>query len=105
MELGEAYMAGFGGMSHSIHGSWQDLLEYHLVDHDDGTFEPEFAWHPIRPQVLLALGVMTVDTITGYLAFMAQRASMEDLGPKLADLKQRLFIVNDAHEAFLSADN
>jgi hypothetical protein len=89
-------------MSHAVHGSWQDLLEYQLDSHEDGTFTPVLEWHPVRPQVLLAIGTITVDTLATYLEFIAKLGSMEDLGEKLDDLKERLSIVNVAHESYLS---
>jgi hypothetical protein len=99
--LGEAYLAAFGGMSHSVHGAWQDSLEYHLTSIGEGQFGPELSWHPIRPQALLITGLITVDTIARYLDFLATRCEMEDLSEKLSDLKERILRVNGAHENFL----
>jgi hypothetical protein len=45
--LADAYVAAFGLASHSVHGNWQDLLEYHL-DYDRTNFKPEFEWHQPR---------------------------------------------------------
>jgi hypothetical protein len=36
----EAYGAVFGGMSHNVHGNWQDLYAYHLDATEDGKFTP-----------------------------------------------------------------
>jgi hypothetical protein len=101
--LGEAYLAAFGGMSHSVHGSWQDLLEYQLASLEDGRFEPEFAWHSVRPQVLHALGLLTIDTVSNYLDYLAEQGRMEDLSEKLSSLRNRILVVNDAHEKFLNS--
>ncbi len=51
----EAYVAAFGGGSHTIHGSWQDLVEYHLEDIDENSFRADFKWHAPRPQLLNAI--------------------------------------------------
>jgi len=39
--LDEAYLGAFAGPSHSVHGNWQDLLEYNL-ENESGGFVPDF---------------------------------------------------------------
>jgi hypothetical protein len=66
--LGTAYLAGVGGGSHSIHGNWMDLLEYHLDDVDDG-FEPQLEWRRPRPQVCIAIAFLrAVRNVVGICA-------------------------------------
>lgn len=99
--LGEAYLGLFGGPSHNVHGSWQDLLEYHL-HHDGEGFTPELAWHRPRPQVLYTLAKIGVATLVTYLEHFVG----DDAGgvvSELQDLWERIETANRAHEAFLSA--
>lgn len=99
--LGEAYLGLFGGPSHNVHGSWQDLLEYHL-HHDGEGFTPELAWHRPRPQVLYTLAKIGVATLVTYLEhFVGDDA--EGVVSELQDLWERIETANRAHEAFLSA--
>jgi hypothetical protein len=99
--LGEAYLGLFGGPSHNVHGSWQDLLEYHL-HHDGNGFTPELNWHRPRPQVLFTLAKVGVDTLVVYLAHFAGEGA-EGVINELEDLRERIEIADKAHEAFLSA--
>ncbi|QGS29701.1 DUF5677 domain-containing protein [Cupriavidus metallidurans] len=99
--LGEAYLGLFGGPSHNVHGSWQDLIEYHL-HHDGEGFTPELAWHRPRPQVLFTLARIGVETLMAYLEHFAGDGA-EGVISELQDLGDRIEIANRAHEAFLSA--
>jgi Family of unknown function (DUF5677) len=50
--LGDAYLGSFGGASAAVHGSWMDLLEFHLdTNHDEVSFSPSFDWRNPRPQI------------------------------------------------------
>jgi hypothetical protein len=98
---GDGYLYMVGGPSHSVHGNWQDLLEYHLDESENG-FQPEFEWHRPRPQPLMSIGLLTLTVLDEYLVhFVGDEAKpvMEDF----EDLRQRLSVANHAHEAFLSA--
>jgi hypothetical protein len=99
--LGDSYLGFFGGPSHHVHGSWFDLIEYHL-NHDGEGFTPELAWHPPRPQVLLALCKVGIHTLQTYLQhFVADDA--EAVLEHLDDLRERIGLVDVAHERYLSA--
>lgn len=98
--LGEAYLGLFGGPSHSVHGSWQDLMEYHL-DHDGEGFTPELDWHRPRPQVLFTLAKVGVVTLEVYLEHFAGDGA-EGVISELRDLLERIQIADQAHEDFLS---
>lgn len=98
--LAERYLGFFGGPSHNVHGSWFDLVEHHL-DHDGDGFTPELAWHPPRPQVLLALCKVGIRTLQMYLRhFVGDDAewALDDLD----DLLERIALVDIAHEGYLS---
>lgn len=97
--LSDGYPAMFGGPSHHVHGSWQDLIEYHLAHSDDG-FSSELAWHPPRPQVLLAIALFQVETLRSYFDFLT--GIEEALKAELDDLFERIRMVNRCHEDFLS---
>ncbi len=98
---GEYYLGLFAGPSHSVHGNWHDLLEYHLDTTGDG-FIPDFNWHHPRPHMLLVLGVFGAAVLGQY----ADHVAGEDASALIAsldDLGERFWSVNVAHEAFLSA--
>lgn len=100
VDLDEAYIAAFGGPSHSVHGNWVDLLEYHVAC-DDGTFAPNLEWHSPRPQPLFVLALLSVETVALYLEFISE-GLWERLESRLGDLRNRILVVDRAHESFLN---
>lgn len=97
-----AYLAVFSGMSHNVHGSWQDLLSHHLETHDDGRFSPELEWSTPRPQPLFALGLLALEVVMDVVGFLGGPAAAEQLEGSIADLEERILQVNAAHEKYLS---
>ncbi|WP_423370154.1 DUF5677 domain-containing protein [Burkholderia sp. LMG 32019] len=98
---GDSYLAMFGGLSHNVHGSWHDLLEYHLLDDDEGGFSPELTWHMPKPQLLLALVKVSLVTLSAYLEHLVGD-SADGVIDALDDLWGRIEVVDRAHEDFLS---
>lgn len=97
----EAYLFFVGGPSHAVHGNWQDLLEYHLEESENG-FAPDLDWHQPRPQPLFAIGLLSLTVVADYLTHLVG----EDASPvidDLNDLQGRLSLANHEHEAFLSS--
>ena len=43
---GELYASSYGMMSESIHGSWNESMDWCLIRNDDGTFGPYPFFHP-----------------------------------------------------------
>lgn len=102
--LDELYLVAFGGGSHTIHGNWQDLLEYHLIT-EENTFRPNFEWHLPRPQVLNVTAYISVDTIIDYLNWLFESRPPDYLVEKLVDLKSRINLIEELHENFLRKIN
>jgi Family of unknown function (DUF5677) len=100
--FGEAYLAVFGGMSHNVHGSWQDLYQFHLETDENGAFTPKLEWGRPRPQPLFALGHLALYAVADFLTFIGGAAAMDHLGEQLRDLGARIDSVDQAHEAYLS---
>lgn len=100
--LGDAYQGVFGGMSHNVHGAWQDLNDYHLEANDEGGFTPKLEWRRPRPQLLLVLGVLVVEALPEVFRFLGGEEAFNQLRDRLADLHQRLVAVDQAHEAYLT---
>ena len=96
-----AYLALFGGGSHSVHGNWQDLLEYHLEETNEGGFKPDFEWHRPRPQVLNAIALQSTQAVIEHLQWIASDRA-EDMLTVLQDLQDRILLLERLHEEFLS---
>lgn len=99
--LEEAYLGAFAGPSHSVHGNWQDLLEYHLEAEDDG-FSPDFEWHAPRPQSLTTVAHLTVITLREFFSEIIGPAG-NAVAEKLPDLYERIQRLAHLHEEFLAA--
>lgn len=99
--LEQAYLAAFGGGSHSVHGNWQDLLEYHLQDVGDSAFVGEFEWHMPRPQILEAIALHSVEAVIDFARYLAPDTSAEFIAV-LRELQDRVVLLSRLHEEFLS---
>lgn len=98
--LDEAYLGAFAGPSHSVHGNWQDLLEYHLDTDEDG-YSADLRWHRPRPQLLTTLAHLTVATLVAFFTDTLGSAG-EPLATKMPDLKERIELFVHLHEEFLA---
>ena len=99
--LETAYLGAFGGGSHSVHGNWQDLLEYHLEETDEGGFKPDFEWHRPRPQLLNAVALHSTQAVIDYLQWLASDGA-EDIVTVLQGLQNRILLLDRLHEEFLA---
>lgn len=99
--LDEAYLGTFAGPSHSVHGNWQDLLEYHL-EAEEGGFLPDFDWHPTRPQLLTTVAHLTLITLGEFFSQIIGSAG-NAVAEKLAELHERVQRLVQLHEEFLAS--
>ena len=99
--LETAYLAAIGGGSHSVHGNWQDLLEYHVEKTDDGSFKPDFEWHQPRPQPLNAVALQATQAVIDHLQWLASDRA-EGMTNVLKDLMDRILLLDRLHEEFLT---
>ncbi|CDF83407.1 hypothetical protein PKB_2060 [Pseudomonas knackmussii B13] len=98
--LEEAYLGAFAGPSHSVHGNWQDLLEYHL-DSDEEGYSAELSWHRPRPQLLTTLALLTVETLHVFFSDI-MGTSGKKLAEEMPDLRERIGLLVHLHEEFLA---
>jgi hypothetical protein len=100
--LRDLYIAAFGGGSQNIHGNWNEIYGSHLHWDEAAGFTPNIEWRRPRPQLLNALALVVVGTITLYFDFMAGKEVGQHFTPLLSDLHDRIYTVVEAHEAYLS---
>lgn len=94
------YLALFSLPSHTVHGNWQDLLEFHLTAVETG-FEPRSDWAKPRPQYLSIASKMSVDACESFLDRLPKTPLTEAMEEMLSDLQGRLGQLDFLHEEFL----
>jgi hypothetical protein len=99
----EAYDAFFGGLSHNVHGSWQDLYTHHLETNGDGCFAPDLDWSRPRPQPLFAVGTLTVQVVADVAQFLGGETALDRLSPLLENLHGRIAKADALHEKYLQS--
>ena len=102
VELGDAYLAIFGGPSRNVHGGWHDLLQYHLKCEAPGVFKPNLEFNRPRPQAIYSLTYLISDTLLGY-ADLLGHPSLEPVHDRLTDTAARNQLASDSHERYLVA--
>jgi len=99
--LDDAYFAVFGGMSHGVHGAWQDIYQSHLKTDGDGTFTPKLEWDQPRPQTQFLLALISLDAVHDFFGFIGGDAALDQVRDPLEDLRARVNIADEAHESYL----
>jgi len=102
VELGEAYLAIFGGPSRNVHGSWHDLLQYHLECEAPGVFKPNLEFNRPRPQAIFSLTYLISETLLGYTVLLGH-PSLEPVHDRLKDIAARNQLASVSHERYLVA--
>jgi hypothetical protein len=99
--LGTVYLTAFGGGSHSVHGNWMDLLQYHIEVDEDG-FIPHPGWHHPRPQPLFMVARLAADLLETFFSFVFESEDAGPLQERLSDLQDRIHRADTAHEHFVT---
>ncbi|MHB1195191.1 MAG: DUF5677 domain-containing protein [Longimicrobiales bacterium] len=104
-ELGEeqAYLSLFGGPSRNVHGNWHDLLQHSLRYVDGCGFRPRLEDRPLRPHLLHADAILSIEAAQAYVGTFNEQAS-EALRNRLTELLERVHRANDIHEEWLSPE-
>ena len=75
--------------SHSIHGTWGDLVLYHL-DHDGQKFHPNFGHAKTRGKLFTLPAVIVAKSISAYLSAYFEPDEVEPLQTRLKQLQNSL---------------
>ena len=102
VDLGDAYLAIFGGPSRNVHGGWHDLLQYHLECESPGVFKPNLEFNRPRPQAVYSLTHLISETLLGYTELLGH-PSLEPVHDRITDIAGRNQLASDSHERYLVA--
>jgi Family of unknown function (DUF5677) len=98
LDMEHTYEGIFGSSSGYTHGSWHDLVMYHLQEREPGRFAAELDWSPTRPQtslsVTMLLAQMTADYADDLLASHAIRERADSLN-------ERAYALHELHENWI----
>lgn len=96
-----AYIGGFSGMSQSVHGSWGDLMQFHLETDDGQRFTPRPEWGHPRPQLLTTITFLSAAAVDEFFGYWDEGLQAR-FRPALQDLQGRLRTLIAGHEQYLS---
>lgn len=96
-----AYIGAFSGMSQSVHGSWGDLLQFHLETDDGRRFRPNPEWGHPRPQLLTSMAFLVATTVEEFFGYWDAELQAR-FSPALTDLRRRVRALVAGHEHYLS---
>lgn len=97
-----AYIGAFSGMSQSVHGSWGDLLQFHLETDDGKRFTPSPDWGHPRPQLLTTMAFLVAETVDEFFGYW-DKSLQTRFHPALSDLQSRVRTLAAGHEHYLSS--
>jgi len=90
--------------SHSVHGSWQDLLNHNLQV-GDGGFQLNTAFHAPRPQSIGISALLSLDACSAFLDLLPKGPEVQTLRDMIDDLFARVQKVQRLHEQFLQSQS
>lgn len=96
-----AYVMFYGNTSHSVHGNWQDIINYHLVKEGDG-FLPNIEWTYPRLQLLTAVIMFSCDLLENYVKVVIPPVDKQKdkILNVIKDIRKRIVKLDVAHENF-----
>jgi hypothetical protein len=76
-------------------------LEYHLDEKGDASYSPDFEWNKPRPQYLIVLALQTAEVLKKYIEWLGYE-EIKDMIETLSEFQERVHLLNNAHEEWLS---
>lgn len=102
LDLQDAY-AGFQRVpSHSVHGSWVDLLFHYLDESGDG-FTPRSDPSEVDPRMWLPTALLVIDAVETYLSScFPDFPELSGFLDRLSILRERIMAIDGLHEQWMS---
>lgn len=101
--LESTYLSLYGGSSRSIHGNWTDILDHHLEYIDSG-FIPNFSWGCPRPQQILPISQLILETTREFLVYAGSSPQAPILA-RIDAIFENVRVADAAHEVLLSSQH
>lgn len=100
LDIEDLYSVLFVGSSAYVHGTWHELVTYHLREAAEGGFEPDTAFAAVRPQSALALCRFTCEALSEYLSL--RFPEIEELGTGFVALAEAAVEIDQLHENYIA---
>jgi len=102
LELEDLYQVFFVGPSAYIHGTWHELVIYHLHSAEDGSFEPTLDFSDVRPHYALSLCQITAEVAAEYVAHrLVGVEGAAEIAQRLAAMHEAALEMEQLHENYL----
>ena len=90
--------------SHAVHGTWVDLYKNHLqYDSETNVFSPDRKFSRVDARSLSPIAILVLEATEPYIdRFVFDIPESKLLFERIADLRNRLHVVDSAHEAHLT---
>lgn len=90
--------------SHSVHGTWVDLINHHLTVVDDNGFRPKPDQARVDSRLMLPVCVLALKAAHTYIeVFIPPLPERESLLERITDLTQRIITLDEAHEGWINS--
>ncbi|WP_460145666.1 hypothetical protein [Pseudomonas sp. H3_B11] len=97
IEHDDLYPATYGMMSESIHGSWNESMDWGLVRNDDGTFLAFTDYHPADIRFVAPIVKFTIKPFRLWLQRIDVSSSdLQDTVDWIERVNNRLFLTFDS---------
>lgn len=97
IEHDDLYPATYGMMSESIHGSWNESMDWGLVRNDDGTFSAFTDYHPADIRFVAPIVKFTIKPFRLWLQRIdASSSDLQDTVDWIERVNNRLFLTFDS---------
>lgn len=99
MDMGSVYPMFQGISSHSIHGTWVDILKHHLIEIDSG-FKPNHNSISTDARLLCPINSIVLSSVKSYINkyFLKENEAIEIIFSRIDDLIERNKNVDLLHE-------
>ncbi len=99
LDMEDAYV-GFARLpSHAIHGTWVDLLQYHLLPKGDG-FEANYDWAESDGELFLGISLLALQSAREYLKVFLADDDVAVLDQRIESLQERFARVANDRDDF-----
>ena len=94
------YLACFKEMSHTIHGTWNDIRDYHLICYNEDSYKANNEWTQTKPQLILTTSFLCTELLLDQnMSKILGTQDTNNLYERGSGLSKKIQLVDRAHES------